>query len=151
MAVKPPLRVLGLVASPSDVVALDADREKARLEEALRPLQETGKVELVWLEGQTWRDLQAAMQGGPWHILHFIGHATFDQATDEGVLLLADEAGRAAPISATQLGRLLSDHQTLRLAVLNACEVATCSEQSRFSSAAAPLLCLCLPPVLALQ
>jgi len=151
LAVKPPLRVLGLVASPSDAVPLDAAREKSRLEEALRPLQETGKVELVWLEGQTWRDLQAAMQGGPWHILHFIGHATFDQATDEGVLLLADEAGRAAPISATQLGRLLSDHQTLRLAVLNACEGAKGSEQSRFSSTAAALVSRGLPAVLAMQ
>ncbi len=151
LAVKPPLRILAMIAGPADVPALDVEREKARLEQAVQPLQAAGKVEMVWLEGQSWRALQAAMQAGPWHIFHFVGHAAFDSRNDEGILLLADDDGRAAPVSASQLAGLLSDQHTLRLAVLNACEGAKGSEQSRFSSIAAELVRRGLPAVLAMQ
>lgn len=151
LAVKPPLRILGMVAGPTDAPALDVTREKTRLEQALQPLQAAGKVELTWLEGQGWRDLQAAMQAGPWHIFHFVGHAAFDPREEAGILLLADDAGRATPVNVSQLGGLLSDHRTLRLAVLNACEGAKGSEQSRFSSIAAGLVRRGLPAVLAMQ
>jgi tetratricopeptide (TPR) repeat protein len=151
LAVKPPLRILGLVAGPTDAPPLDVQREKARLEQAVQPLQAAGQVELVWLEEQSWRSLQAAMQAGPWHVFHFVGHAAFDPRSAEGVLLLANDDGRAAPVSAGQLAGLLADHRTLRLAVLNACEGARGSEQSRFSSIAAGLVRRGLPAVLAMQ
>jgi hypothetical protein len=51
LAVKPPLRILGLVAGPADAPPLDVQREQQRLEQALQPLQAKGQVELVWLEG----------------------------------------------------------------------------------------------------
>ncbi len=70
-----PLNVLGVVASPSDLLDLDVERERSRLEESLRPLG--GLVRLQWLEGQTWRDLQRAMRAGPWHVFHFIGHGDY--------------------------------------------------------------------------
>ncbi len=151
LAVKPPLRILGLIASPTDAAPLDQAREKARLEQAVQPLQAKGQVELVWLEEQSWRGLQAAMQAGPWHVFHFVGHAAFDPTSDAGVLLLAGDDGRSTRISAGQLAGLLADHRTLRLAVLNACEGARGSEQSRFSSIAAGLVRRGLPAVLAMQ
>jgi len=150
LAVTAPVRILGVVANPADAVPLDVDREKARLEHALSQLQETGLVELVWLAGQTWRDVQAAMSGGPWHILHFVGHATADDKAGESFLLLADDHGDSAPLSATQLGRLLGDHRTLRLAVLNACESAQGHEGNIFSSMASILVKRGLPAVLAM-
>jgi tetratricopeptide (TPR) repeat protein len=91
------------------------------------------------------------MQAGPWHVFHFVGHAAFDPRSDAGVLLLAGDDGRATPVSASQLAGLLADHRTLRLAVLNACEGARGSEQSRFSSIAAGLVRRGLPAVLAMQ
>jgi hypothetical protein len=151
LAVKPPLRILGMVASPTDAPSLDAERERARLEQAVQPLQAKGQVELVWLEDQSWRGLQAAMQAGPWHVFHFVGHAAFDPRSSEGVLLLAGDDGRSTRVSAGQLAGLLADHRTLRLAVLNACEGAKGSEQSRFSSIAAGLVRRGLPAVLAMQ
>lgn len=151
LAVKPPLRILAMVAGPTDAPALDVEREKARLEQAVQPLQAKGQVELVWLEGQSWRALQAAMQAGPWHVLHFVGHAAFDAGSGEGSLLLAGDDGRSASVNASQLAGLLADHRTLRLAVLNACEGAKGSEQSRFSSIAAGLVRRGLPAVLAMQ
>jgi len=91
------------------------------------------------------------MRAGPWHIFHFIGHGGFNARTDEGLLALADEEGRADYLSATHLGRLLADHRSLRLVVLNSCEGAKGSTRDIFSSTAAILVRRGLPAVLAMQ
>jgi WD40 repeat protein len=151
LKVAPPLRILGMIASPSDLDTLNVDREKERMQQALAALQEAGLVELTWLTGQTWEDLQEAMWGGPWHIFHFIGHGGFDPRSEEGVLALADEAGKTSLLSATQVGRLLANHNALRLVLLNACEGGKNSNRDLFSSAAATLARRGIPAVLAMQ
>ncbi len=151
LQVKPPLRILGMVASPSDQPALDIQREQGRIGEALKDLEADGLVELTWLAGQTWRDLQRAMRAGPWHVFHFIGHGGFDPSSEEGVLALANEQGSTALMTATQMGQLLSDHRSLRLALLNACEGAQGSKRDLFSSTAATLARRGIPAVLAMQ
>lgn len=150
-AVTPPLRILGIVSAPTDLPPLDAARERAGLEAALHQPLDNGQVELVWLEQATWQALQAALQAGPWHILHYTGHATFDDRIGEGALVMTDETGAAWLVGATQLGRLLADQRTLRLAVLNACEGARGDEQSPFSSLAAALVQRGLPAAVAMQ
>ncbi len=151
LRVAPPLRILGLITSPRDLPPLDIALERQRVEAAIADLRERGLVELTWLEGQTWRDLQRAMRSGPWHVFHFIGHGDFDRNADEGVIALADEQGRTYRLSATQLGRLLDDHFSLRLAILNSCEGAHGSERDLMSSTAATLVRRGIPAVLAMQ
>ncbi len=87
--------------------------------EALKELQDSGLVELEWLEGQTWRHLQREMLGGPWHVFHFVGHGGFDEDIDEGAMALCDEEGREFRIRAAHLARLLAQHRSLRLVFLN--------------------------------
>ena len=65
--------------------------------------------------------------------------------------MLADENGKARPLRATQLARLLTDHKSLRLAVLNACEGAKGGDRDIFSSTASILVRRGLPAVLAMQ
>lgn len=149
--VTPPLRILGMIASPRDLPALDVARERQRLEAAVRTLQADGLVNLTWLEGQTWSDLQRALRSGPWHIFHFIGHGGFDRQTDEGMVALADENGVTHFLRATELARLLADHHSLRLVLLNSCEGARSSERDIFSSTAAILVRRGIPAVLAMQ
>lgn len=151
LIVMPPLRILGMMPHPKELADLDVDRERQRVETAIAPLEAQGLVDLIWLEGHSWYDLQKAMRGGPWHILHFIGHGDFDPNTDEGRIALEDEDGCARYMSATQLGRLLSDHRPLRLVVLNACEGARGSERDLFSSSAGALVRQGIPAVLAMQ
>jgi formylglycine-generating enzyme required for sulfatase activity len=151
LTVAPPLRILGMVASPSNLDALNVDVEKQRVEAALRDLQDTGLVELTWLEGQTWRTLQQAMRRDEWHIFHFIGHGGFDATADEGLVMLCGEDGSAQRMTATQLGRLLANHRTLRLVLLNACEGATGGTRDLFSSTASILVRRGIPAVLAMQ
>ena len=56
------MRILGMISSPRGLPALDVDGEKERLEEALRPHLDSGRVELEWLDDVTWnaRARQAA-------------------------------------------------------------------------------------------
>ena len=151
LKVTTPQRILGVIASPSDLPLLDVALEKERVEKAVAGLRSRGLVELVWLEGQTWRDFQREMQGGPWHTLHFVGHGGFDTVKDEGFVCLADEDGLAHCLEASQLGRLLADHGSLRLVVLNTCESARSSGHDVFSSTAATLVRRGIPAVLAMQ
>ncbi|HMA33850.1 MAG TPA: CHAT domain-containing protein [Chloroflexia bacterium] len=151
LKVTPPLQLLGMVASPSDQEPLDIAHEQARIEEALQNLRAQGLVEITWLAGQTWRDLQRAMRGGPWHLFHFIGHGGFDPHADEGLLALASDTGGSHLLTATNVARLLADHQPLRMVLLNACEGGRASTQDIFSSTAATLVRRGIPAVLAMQ
>ena len=152
LTIQPPIRILGMIASPNDLPTLDAAQERRWMVEAIDHLIESRQVELAWVEGQTWRDLNRAMQAGEWHIFHFIGHGGFDPALGEGRIALVDEAsGGSNFLSATQLGRLFADHPSLRLAVVNACEGARASEHSVFSSTGAVLARRGIPAVVSMQ
>jgi CHAT domain len=150
-ATRPPLRILGLVAATPDLPNLDVDRERQRLEIALKEPIERGQVELHWLPTGTWRDLQAALLEGPWHIFHFIGHGGFDELRGEGFVYIPDESGRATRLSSTGLGRLLGDHDPMRLAILNSCEGARGDAIDVFSSTAATVVQRGTPGVVAMQ
>src|SRR4029453_7611840 len=151
LGVTPPLRVLGMVARPGDQQALAIDDEQRRLSRALADLERAGRVELSWVPGQTWRDLQAAMRTGPWHVFHFIGHGGFDANAGEGTLALADDQGRTYPLHASDLAMLLRGHQSLRLVLLNACDTGRASALDPFSSVAGALMRRGIPAVLAMQ
>jgi len=140
-----------MAPNPAHPKPLDVAREKQRIMDATQALRVRGLVEVVWLQGQTWRDLQKVMRQGPWHVFHFIGHGGFDAGSGEGVLVLADEDGQADYLSASQLGLLLADHRSLRLALLNSCESARGSEDDVISSTAAMLVKKGIPAVLAMQ
>jgi outer membrane protein assembly factor BamB len=151
LTVTPPLKILGMIASPRDPDPLDTGRERKRLEDAVSRLQKEGRVDLTWIQGETWRDLQRAMRNGEWNVFHFIGHGAYDEAKDEGLIALADDGGRTQLLSANQLGRLLDDHGPLRLAVLNSCEGARGGNKEVLSSTAAVLMRRGVPAVVAMQ
>lgn len=138
--VAPPLRILGMIASPRDLPELDVQSEKQRLDEAIAPLKQQGVMELTWVTGQTWDDLQDALRAGPWHIFHFAGHGGFSIERDEGYILLCDERQNARRFFAGDLRTLLQDHRTLRLVVLNACEGARSGDHDAFTSTASVLV-----------
>jgi hypothetical protein len=151
LEITPPIRVLGMIAGPTDLGELDGDREKARLEMALDELRKRGVVELAWVPGETWEDLQEALWGGPWHIFHFVGHGGFNERQGQGVIYLADAEGKSRELSSTDLARLLGDHDALRLAVLNSCDTAQGTQNDIFSSTAAALVRRGTPAVVAMQ
>jgi WD40 repeat protein len=139
LAVKPPLRILGVVSSPVELRKLDVQREKTNLEEVLTSLAHDRKAEVVWAPS-TWKDLQHTLSGGQWHAVHYIGHGGFDQKKDRGVLALTDKDGHMHLVAALELVDLLRQARTTpRLVVLNSCSGAA-SGVDLFSGTAAALI-----------
>jgi hypothetical protein len=152
LSVKPPLQVLGVVSSPRGLEPLDVAAERQHLEEALAPHLRSGRVRLEWVEHATWEELHDRLLQRSWHVLHFIGHGTFDDAADEGVIALVGADGRADFVSASSLADLLHEASpTPRLVVLNSCESGASSSDDPFSGTAAALARSGIQSVAAMQ
>jgi hypothetical protein len=151
MAVKPPLKALVMISSPSDAPPLNVEQEWVRLRQALGDLEEQGLIALKRMEEATLEALQRRLRQGAYHIFHFVGHGDFDQETQDGVLILENEAGQKRPVSGQVLGTLLGDHPSLRLATLNACEGARTSQSDPYAGVAQRLVQQGIPAVIAMQ
>jgi hypothetical protein len=146
-----PLRVLVMISAPIDVPQLDLVKERGRLEAALEPLHEKGKVHVTWQEDATLTALMRYLRKDQYHIFHFVGHGAFDDKRDVGLLLLEDEQERSFPVESDRIGAFLHDHSSLRLAVLNSCEGARSSRNDPFAGVAANLVRQGIPAVVAMQ
>lgn len=141
LPVEPPLRILGLVASPRDLAHLDVARERHHLDDALSAAIADGRVILDWLPEASWDGLQDRLLTAPWHVLHFIGHGDYDLVTDQGRVALVGEDGRADWVEAGRLADLLDEADpTPRLVVLNSCSSGQAGLQDAFSGTAAALV-----------
>jgi hypothetical protein len=101
LAVRPPLRILGMISSPADpeYEPLDVGQEKSRVEQSLRTLREEGRVEIHWLERPTLTALNDRLLLRPdfFHIFHYIGHGAYDPRAEDGVLLPRGQARACQP------------------------------------------------------
>lgn len=150
--VRPPLRILGLVASPRGLAPLDVEAEKGHLEQALAEPVAEGLVELVWVPEATWEAVHARLLAGEWHVLHFVGHGDYDTETDEGVLALVGSDGRADLVDAGRIADLLGEAQpTPQLVVLNSCSSGQAGVNDLFSGTAAALARCGISAVAAMQ
>ena len=143
LTVHPPLRILGVVSSPTGrgLAPLDVEREQEQLTRALARPREEGLIELHWAAEATWVTLQDLLLGGQWHVVHFIGHGDFDISQDEGLLVLTREDGRADFVEADRLVDLLHEaHPMPRLVVLNSCSGAATGLNDLFAGTAAALV-----------
>ncbi|MEZ0449390.1 CHAT domain-containing protein [Cellulomonas sp. ICMP 17802] len=152
LLLEPPLRILGMVSSPSGLARLEVDDERQRLEAALGPHIASGRVELTWLDDVSWDGVHAALLQGHWHVLHFIGHGGYDADTDEGVLAFVGKDGRADYVEASSLADLLDEAEvTPQLVVLNSCQSGAVGAVDPFSGTAAALVRSGIHAVAAMQ
>ncbi|GAA3688387.1 hypothetical protein GCM10023081_27150 [Arthrobacter ginkgonis] len=152
LEVVPPLRILGIAASPRDLGALDIDAEKQHLARALAEPIAAGLVELVWVPQATWSSVQAHLLGGPWHIVHFIGHGGYDLHGQEGHIALISASGRSDMVESSRLVDLLREADpTPQLVVLNSCSTGEAGEEDLFSGTAAALVRGGISAVVAMQ
>jgi tetratricopeptide (TPR) repeat protein len=150
--VDPPLRILGLVASPRGLAPLATDDEQERLQAALAGPIAEGLIELAWVEPASWSRVHERLLRGPWHVVHFIGHGDYDHDTDEGTLALVGEDGRANWVEASRMVDLLGMARPMpRLVVLNSCASAQAGEQELISGTAATLVHSGIAAVAAMQ
>lgn len=146
-----PLRVLVVIASPVGLPPLDLPGEQELIRQAWGSRPE---VSVQFLNPATPSALQAKLWDWQPHVLHFMGHGHFDTLTGAGALLFVDHQNQPKPIVGAQLGVLLSNAPSVRLAFLNACQSAELSRSSNldpFSGVAAALVIAGLPAVVAMQ
>jgi len=151
LSIKPPLRVLAVISNPREFPQLDVEAEWKILNDALGDLIQRGQVTLTRLEQPTLLALQEQLRKDEYHVFHFIGHGTFSDFKEDGLLLLEDEQGGGAPVSGHYLGTLLHDEKSMRLVVLNACEGARTSTSDPYAGAAQQLVRQGIPAVIAMQ
>ena len=151
MAVKLPLRILIVCANPIDAVPLRGREEERLLRESLEPLRLQGLAEICSLEKPTEAALRRELSRRTYHILHFIGHGSYDRETNDGQLFLEDEEGRARPINGRLLANLLCNRRPPRLVVLNSCDGARTSFADPFSGTAQTLVRAGIAAVIAMQ
>jgi len=115
-----PLRVLGVFSLPTDVSPLNLRKERVAFQGLLHTIAATGGVAIqprVVQYGTTLGSLKKIISKHPgWDIVHFSCHGS------QGNLWLEDETGKAYPVPAEELGRLLKPIQPrLKLVILSAC------------------------------
>jgi tetratricopeptide (TPR) repeat protein len=149
--VQPPLRVLGLVASPRQLPALDVEAEIARLTEAIGDVVGAGLVELAWVKNATWANVLQRLLSGEWHVVHFIGHGDYDRQRG-GLLAFESETGRPHLVEASQFAHLLGQAKpSPRLVVLNSCSGGEVGKEDLFSGTASTLIHSGIDAVTAMQ
>lgn len=152
LEVRPPLRILGLVAAPRGLPALDVGAEHRNLEAALAKPVAAGRVDLTWAPDASWETIHDLMLDGTWHILHFVGHGDYDSGNDEGILALVGADGQADLVEASRLTDLLCEADpTPRLVVLNSCSSGEAGANDLFSGTAAALVHRGISAVAAMQ
>ena len=147
----PKLRVLVASAQPAGTPPVAAQDELIAIVETLR--RRTG-VEVVGVPEATSMVLRRELRRVSPHILHFIGHGTFDEASGEGRLLLTEAGNHSDALSGKELSALFCGLDDLRLVVLNACNTARLPRREGFdvfSGTAAALIQAGFPAVLAMQ
>jgi tetratricopeptide (TPR) repeat protein len=149
--VEPPLNILVVISRPVDQLLLEVEQEWSHLTEAFHKLRRKGLVRIDRLEEASLEALQRKLCERPYHIFHFIGHGKFDERTNAGSLIFEDEDKLGHGKSGEQLGALLRDHSSLRLAVLNACYGARPSQSNAFAGCAQRLVQHGMPAVIAMQ
>jgi len=142
-----PLRMLVVTANPHGTEPLNIEREIREIKSALAPLGSRVQIEL--LDRPSLADLEGRLQ--ECHVLHFIGHGSFDELSGSGTLLLEGRNGQARTIDVDDLAGLLPQHHGLRLVVLNACQGARHSDRDAFSGVAQGLVQKGVPAVVAMR
>ena len=151
-----PLRIAVTASAPTDQAAIDTSEEVAGLRMALAPLISAGLVQVDVAPDGSISTLAAMLRAAeasarPFHVWHFVGHGRY--LPREGATYLAFESanGTSQMQSGFELGTLLANHPSLRLAVLNACEGARAAPEDSLTSVGAALVARGLPAAVAMQ
>jgi hypothetical protein len=148
-----PIRILAAMANPKaeeqGLAQLDLATEKKTIEEALRPLQALDLIEVEYIEGTTARKLRKAISDGGFHVLHYFGHGVKTKS-DEGALALEREDGSMRPLDASRVRALLRG-SSIRVVILNACELAAHDGEEPITGVARSLIRAAVPAVMAMQ
>lgn len=115
-----PLRILMVLAAPTDQEVLELEREANHLKEELtNEGGSVGKIELTILNQPGREQLTHALEQGRFHVLHYAGHSNLG-ASGGDLYLVSDRTGLTEVLSGDDLAGLLVNNG-IRMAVFNSC------------------------------
>jgi CHASE2 domain-containing sensor protein len=138
-----PFKILIFSSGADDLEIAD---EKKAIDSTLRPFIRSRDIELKFCEGATVEKLSRELKNGRPDILHYIGHADFDEEKNEAYLDFAS----GEKVSARKLKSLMQA-PSVKLAILNSCKTSTAAETDAFTGLAQNLVKAGIPAVVAMQ
>lgn len=144
-----PLKILLVVASPTDLVKLDAVGEEQLIRDALSKHIKQGRIELDVLSEATILNINQKLHEKSYDVIHFIGHGVFEN--EKGFIALVDEDGKPTLLDDERFANLFLGNRNLSLAVLNSCQGAGVSSNQIFAGIAPHLVQRGIPAVVAMQ
>ncbi|HEX4963446.1 MAG TPA: CHAT domain-containing protein [Thermoanaerobaculia bacterium] len=146
-----PLRILAVSLAPLGYADLKLGEECLILERAAKKIL---AADIDFRENPKRGELRADLRAGRFHVLHIMGHGTFDSARGTGSLLFAGPNSAPQPVSGQELAADLKGCRDLRLVVLNTCHSAHSAEADGvppFAGVAPALLQGGVPAVVAMR
>ncbi|KYK35208.1 MAG: hypothetical protein AYK19_10965 [Theionarchaea archaeon DG-70-1] len=121
-----PLKVLVIISSPMDLdekghYQPDPD-EIEKLMEPVKTLEDKGMVQVDFLERASIRCIQDTLKEG-YHIVHFIGHGSYDAEKGKGFLVIEDKNRNSKELTGSEVAHLFGANPP-QLLILTACESA---------------------------
>jgi hypothetical protein len=142
-----------MISSPDDQQKLDVDAEWRALQESTADVRSRGLLEFERLEDAQLVTLQRKLrEGTDFQVFHYIGHAAFNDRSQTGMLAFENpQTNNTVPVSGEALARELSEENSIRLVVLNACQGARESQTDPFAGIASSIVARGVPAVVAMQ
>ena len=113
----PPVRVLVVIACPTDAQTFDAAGAWTDFADAMRPLVSQNLVTIERLTPPTENAVRKKLADRACQALHFIGHVSWRQAAQYGTVVLENSSGTSRGLGTQYFTDLLTQH-ALDLAVL---------------------------------
>lgn len=120
-----PLRILVVIATPIDLPAAKIEDEQKVIRDALATLVDGGTVHVEYCTHATKRQFGDLIASKKFHIVHFIGHGSFDTAADDTtpvpyICFEREDTHENDPMNADTLRMHLLNSE-VRLVVLTSC------------------------------
>jgi hypothetical protein len=125
----PPLRVLCVIANPSDLSRFDDNGVWQEMAAALEPLTARGSIVLERLAEPTEAALRKSLAQNQWHVVHLVIHGEERPAANYGTIALNSSDGYARQLTAPYVAGLFSASSSIRMVVLQAADQASCGFQ----------------------
>lgn len=135
----PPLRILVVISAPDDATPLDVQQERETMERTLATAVQNGQAILEFTKTGRLDEVQRALRLFEPHLFHFVGHGTYMENNEGGVLLFEDSDKKANSVTASRLRAILVD-SNISLAVLNACDTGASGKLDAITSVGGTLV-----------
>ncbi|NEP00603.1 MAG: CHAT domain-containing protein [Symploca sp. SIO2E9] len=128
------LKILMVIAGPSDQESLELAQEAAHLQEELRRRSPNGPpaIELTILEQPGREQLTQALEQGHYQVFHYAGHSNLGESGGD-VYLVSNKTGLTETLNGEDLAGLLVNNG-IQLAVFNSCRGAYTAASDHQSS-----------------